>query len=56
MLAYHTLDYDNESRLSKKGEMLPAGEEAKRLCEMADVTLRLHRPPSTELTATGCAI
>ncbi len=53
MLAYHTLDYDNESRLSKKGEMLPAGEEAKRLCEMADVTLRLHRPLLDRIDSDG---
>lgn len=53
MLAYHTLDYDNESRLSKKGEMLPAGDEAKRLCEVADVTLRLHRPLIDRIDSEG---
>lgn len=53
MLAYHTLDYDNESRLSKKGEMLPAGDEAKRLCEVADVTLRLHSPLIDRIDSEG---
>lgn len=42
-LDYHTLDYDDGSeRLRKKGEPLPVGDEARRMCETAFLTLRLH--------------
>lgn len=53
ILSYHTLDYEEDVRLAKKGEPIPAGEEIKRMCEIADVTLRLHKPLLEKVNAEG---
>lgn len=52
-LAYHTLDYDEGARLAKKGEPIAEGEESRRMCEVADVTLRLHKPLLAKIDAEG---
>jgi len=44
LLHYRTMDYVEASSLRKPYATLPAGEEVNRLCEQADVTLRLYRP------------
>jgi len=41
-LDYGTLDYEADDKIRKKGEQLPAGEEMQRICEVADVTLKLY--------------
>lgn len=52
-LDYHTLDYDDTSRTRKKGEPLPAGEEMLRLCEVADMTLRLYNKLNPLIESNG---
>ena len=52
-LDYHTLDYDDTSRTRKKGEPLPAGEEMLRLCEIADMTLRLYNKLNPLIESNG---
>lgn len=41
-LDYGTLDYEADDKIRKKGEPVPAGEETQRMCEVADVTLKLY--------------
>ncbi len=41
-LDYNTLDYEADDKIRKKGEPVPAGEEVPRICEIADVTLKLY--------------
>ena len=41
-LDYGTLDYEADDKIRKKGEPVPAGEEPQRICEVADVTLKLY--------------
>ena len=41
-LDYNTIDYDADDKIRKKGEPLPAEEEIQRMCEIADVSIRLH--------------
>ena len=54
-LSYHTFDYDEGSRLAQKGEALPAGEEMLRICEVADITLRLRKPLMERINTDGLA-
>lgn len=44
ILSYTTADYAEASSSRKPNLPLPAGEELQRLCEQADITLRLHSP------------
>ncbi len=44
VLRYHTADYAEASSSRKPYMPLPAGTELERLCEQADITLRLYRP------------
>jgi DNA polymerase-1 len=53
MVSYHMIDYGADARLAKKGEQLPAGEEATRTCEAADVTLRIHAPLIAKIDSEG---
>lgn len=41
-LDYNTLDYEADEKIRKKGEPVPADEEVLRMCESADVTLKLY--------------
>lgn len=41
-LDYGTLDYEADDKIRKKGEPVPVGEEMQRMCEVADVTLKLY--------------
>ncbi|MCM1333314.1 MAG: DNA polymerase I [Bacteroides sp.] len=41
-LDYGTLDYDGDDKIRKKGEPVPVEEEVQRICEVADVTLKLY--------------
>ncbi len=52
-LEYHTLDYEEGERLRKKGDPIPQGEERLRMCEIADITLQLHRRLSELITGAG---
>lgn len=40
-LGYNTLDYEEDEKIRRKGEPIPSGEEIRRVCEVADVTLKL---------------
>jgi DNA polymerase-1 len=53
LISYHMIDYGADARLAKKGEQLPAGEEATRTCEAADVTLRLRAPLIAKIDSEG---
>ncbi len=53
VLRYRMLDYAEASSSRKPYGLLPGGEELKRLCEQADVTLRLLAPLRELLEANG---
>lgn len=53
-LDYRILDYDDDSSSRKKSAIpLPVGEEMQRLCEVADVTLRLFKVMKSNIAEKG---